>query len=298
MSKDTPISTNLAEHKAGRMTLIGKMVEPDERRGLLFARRSTTDNQVHIHWMDTRSGAIELDIIVTPGGLEFRRIDECKTGRVYVLKYTRSTQRYFFWMQEPKMEKDMEFCQRLNEIIGGGPKKYNESEAAEGDVDTDVEQDNHRGFGGSELIIINHNESSQELLENSILLQTDDSDETLSLTFSNIYTYSEPKVLASAIVSHGTEAMECLMTSSVRRQKLLAQLPKDPDEEDNDNETEIIFKHLRSDEFKEFLTDFTFGLHAGVLNTALKSLIKNHEVLEAAQSGDIERFIYVLTHQA
>nr|XP_044249542.1 proteasomal ubiquitin receptor ADRM1 homolog [Drosophila takahashii] len=143
---------NLVEYKVGRMTLLGKIVEPDERKGLLFVRRSAGDNQVHIHWMDRRSGAVELDILATPGDLEFRRIDQCKTGRVYVLKYTRSTQRYFFWMQEPQAERDADFCQRINELIASGPRKYDESAAAEGDVDTDVEGDRtqHRGFGGSE----------------------------------------------------------------------------------------------------------------------------------------------------
>ncbi|KAI8035432.1 proteasomal ubiquitin receptor ADRM1 homolog [Drosophila gunungcola] len=146
-----PVVPNLAEYKAGRMIVLGKMVEPDERKGLLYVRRYASDNQVHIHWMDRHSGTVELDIVATPGGLEFRRIEQCKTGRVYVLKYTRSAQRFFFWMQEPKETEDAAFCRRVNELIASGQRNWDECAAAEGDVDTDVERENSRRSGGGEI---------------------------------------------------------------------------------------------------------------------------------------------------
>jgi len=299
---------NLIEYKVGRMILLGKMIEPDDRKGLLFVRRSAGDNQVHIHWMDRRTGAIELDILATPGDLEFRRIDQCKTGRVYALKYTRSTQRYFFWMQEPQMDKDVEFCQRLNELIASGPRKWDESAAAEGDVDTDVEQEgrHRRGFGGSENLQVL--DEMRQMLKNSLARttetwpQTDEEEAVAPLAFQD----PDAEILDLAIVLrfYGAEAVQNLLMSPRRREKLLAQLPRDPDVEEWDKqgntchyESQIILDHLRSPQFYETLSYFSLGLHSGVPRSVLQPVLNNHdhrEALDAAQSGDIERFLRVL----
>ncbi|KAH8367719.1 hypothetical protein KR084_001937 [Drosophila pseudotakahashii] len=289
---------NLVEYKVGRMILLGKMVEPDERKGLLFVRRSPGDNQVHIHWMDRRSGAVELDIVATPGDLEFRRIDQCKTGRVYVLKYTRSTQRYFFWMQEPQAQKDADFCQRVNELIASGQRKYDESAAAEGDVDTDVERDRtpHRGFGGSENLQVI--EEMRQILETS-----SDGEEVAAAPLAFQDPDTEILDLAAVLRFYGVKAVENLLLSPGRRKKLLAQLPRDPEEEEdgrenNNYEAQIILNHLRSPQFYETLSYFSLGLHSGILGSILQPLLNHHDhreaLLDAVQAGDIERFLRVL----
>ncbi|XP_016961468.1 proteasomal ubiquitin receptor ADRM1 homolog [Drosophila biarmipes] len=304
---------NLLQYKVGRMILLGKMIEPDDRKGLLFVRRSAGDNQVHIHWMDRRTGTVELDIPATPGDLEFRRIDQCKTGRVYALKYTRSTQRYFFWMQEPQADRDAEFCERINELIATGARKWDESAAAEGDVDTDVEQGtrHQRGFGGSEHLQVL--DQMRQMLENSLARtpetwpppanQTDEAEEAMApLAFPD--PAAEILDLATVLRFYGAEAVQSLLMSPRRRQKLLAQLPQDPDEQDADekgntgyHEAQIILDHLRSPQFYETMSYFSLGLHSGIPRTVLQPVLNNHdhrEALDAAQSGDIERFLRVL----
>ncbi|XP_039496748.1 proteasomal ubiquitin receptor ADRM1 homolog [Drosophila santomea] len=293
---------NLAEYKAGRMILLGKMVEPDERKGLLFVRRSAGDNQVHIHWMDRRSGAVELDIVATPGVLEFRHIDQCKTGRVYVLKYTRSPQRFFFWMQEPQADGDALFCQRVNELIASGERKLDESAAADGDVDTDVEHETRRGFGGSENpqvladLLAGTPETWLPTRRSVTHKQSDDTVEvTPPLAFSDPHTDTELFDLTAVLRIYGVEAVENLLSCPLRREKLLAQLPKDPEAED---EQEDILEHMHSPQFNETLSYFSVALHSGVLRSILEPLFQHDhlEALDAAQVGDIERFLRELHH--
>lgn len=56
-----------------------------------------------------------------PDDFEFKRVEQCKTGRVYVLKFKSSSRRMFFWMQEPKTDKDEEHCRRVNELMNNPP---------------------------------------------------------------------------------------------------------------------------------------------------------------------------------
>ncbi|KAH8387714.1 hypothetical protein KR093_009010 [Drosophila rubida] len=92
------------------------MVEPDTRKGLIFLYRDA-DSDLHFCWKDRRRNVIEIDIIVSPNTLEFNRVDSCKTGRIYVLKFRRSPNRLFFWMQYPKYELDDDICSKVNELL-------------------------------------------------------------------------------------------------------------------------------------------------------------------------------------
>lgn len=64
---------------------------------------------------------LEDDLIVFPEDFEFKRVPQCKTGRVYVLKFKTSTRRMFFWMQEPSEDKDDELCRRVNDVMNNPP---------------------------------------------------------------------------------------------------------------------------------------------------------------------------------
>ncbi|KAJ9590683.1 hypothetical protein L9F63_016199 [Diploptera punctata] len=113
-------SKNLVESKAGKMTLKGKMVYPDKRKGLLYVYQSD-DSLMHFCWKDRQTGTVEDDLIIFPDDCEFKRVSQCTTGRVYVLKFKSSSRKFFFWIQEPKTDKDDENCRRINEVLNNPP---------------------------------------------------------------------------------------------------------------------------------------------------------------------------------
>ncbi|KAG4072669.1 hypothetical protein HA402_004758 [Bradysia odoriphaga] len=111
---------HLVEFRAGRMNMVGKMVNPDTRKGMVYLYQAE-DQLIHFCWKDRSNGKVEDDLIIFPDDCEFKRIDQCKTGRVFLLKFKSSSRRLFFWMQEPKTDKDEEYCRRVNDIMNNPP---------------------------------------------------------------------------------------------------------------------------------------------------------------------------------
>lgn len=111
---------HLVEFRAGRMNLVNKMVHPDNRKGMVYVYQAD-DGLIHFCWKDRTTGNVEDDLIVFPDDCEFKKIENVKNGRVFVLKFKSSSRRLFFWMQEPKTDKDEEWCRRINEVINNPP---------------------------------------------------------------------------------------------------------------------------------------------------------------------------------
>lgn len=44
-------------------------------------------------------------------------MEQCTTGRVYVLKFKSSNQKQFYWMQNKSDEKDSDIVRRVNQVI-------------------------------------------------------------------------------------------------------------------------------------------------------------------------------------
>merc|ERR1740138_440676 len=82
---------------------------------------------MHFNWIDREKNEVAVDLIVINDAY-LERIEKCTTGRVYLLRFTSSEKKMFFWMQEPKTEKDLENVSKFNETIGatipdkGAPK--------------------------------------------------------------------------------------------------------------------------------------------------------------------------------
>lgn len=116
-------SRALVEFKAGKMNFnsASKMVTPDKRKGLVCIEQGEEDHLMHFRWKDRGTGKVEDDLIIFPDDIEFKRVTQCTTGRVYVLKFTITSRKMFFWMQEPKTDKDEEHCKKVNDLLNNPP---------------------------------------------------------------------------------------------------------------------------------------------------------------------------------
>lgn len=83
--------------------------------------QQSDDSLIHFCWKDRTTGNVDDDLIIFPDDCEFKRVSQCTTGRVYVLKFKAGSKRLFFWMQEPKTDKDEEFCRKVNEFLNNPP---------------------------------------------------------------------------------------------------------------------------------------------------------------------------------
>jgi hypothetical protein len=97
------------------MNLNGTTVSPDTRKGLVFMKLE--DSLLHFCWKDRSNGQIEDDFIIFPGDAEIKPITQCKTGRVILLKFKENNRKYFYWLQEPKDDKDEEYVKKVNNFI-------------------------------------------------------------------------------------------------------------------------------------------------------------------------------------
>ena len=123
-------SRNLVEFRAGKLNLKGRWVHPDLRKGLVYVYQSD-DSLIHFCWKERKSDATaEDDFIIFPDDVEFKRVPQCTTGRVYLLKFRSSTRRFFFWMQEPREDRDEELCRKVNESLNRPPAARNSGSVA------------------------------------------------------------------------------------------------------------------------------------------------------------------------
>jgi len=129
MNLFAPLSENskkdvLVEFKAGRMhfrTDGTKWVECDKRKGLVQIKQSPEDNLIHFIWKDRTTGTEDINLMLFPEDASFRRVNEAN-GRVYVLEWSSTDKKMFFWMQEPKDDKDKENCENINKFINNPPQ--------------------------------------------------------------------------------------------------------------------------------------------------------------------------------
>jgi len=108
--------STIVEFRAGKLDWDGKMCTPDKRKGKLSLVKDAEDLH-HVIWFDREKNE-KIDDLVVVNDAYLERVTKVTTGRVYVLKYTSSKLRVFFWMQEPQDEKDNELVKKFNDAIG------------------------------------------------------------------------------------------------------------------------------------------------------------------------------------
>jgi len=91
-------------------------VDPSPAKGAVMLQTGE-DGLLHFIWKDRTSGDIEEDLILFPSDASFVKVPQSSWGRTYVLKFSSSNQRHFFWMQDASTRRDDEFVTNMNRLL-------------------------------------------------------------------------------------------------------------------------------------------------------------------------------------
>ncbi|KXN88213.1 hypothetical protein AN958_07672 [Leucoagaricus sp. SymC.cos] len=110
-------SDTLLAFKAGRAFRREgtNIIEPSPTKGAILLINGD-DGLLHFQWKNRESGNVEEDLILFPSDASFTKVAQ-STGRVYVLKFSSSNRRDFFWMQDASSARDDEFVNNLNGLL-------------------------------------------------------------------------------------------------------------------------------------------------------------------------------------
>ncbi|TGZ67963.1 hypothetical protein CRM22_004513 [Opisthorchis felineus] len=118
-----PQTKHLLQFKAGKMTINNEnWVHADPRKGWVYVYQSG-DGKLHFCWIDRKTCLVEDNFIISAQQAEFKRVPQCTTGRVYLLK-VKNTKPFFVWMQEPNGKNDSNICSRINDYIASPPTQF------------------------------------------------------------------------------------------------------------------------------------------------------------------------------
>ncbi|TFL02387.1 proteasome complex subunit Rpn13 ubiquitin receptor-domain-containing protein [Pterulicium gracile] len=109
----------LLAFKAGRAFRRGatSSVEPSATKGAIVLSSSNDDGLLHFIWRNRATGENEEDLILFPTDASFEKITQATGGRVYVLKFSSSDQRHFFWLQDADASRDDDFVNNVNGLL-------------------------------------------------------------------------------------------------------------------------------------------------------------------------------------
>ncbi|KAI0699282.1 adhesion regulating molecule [Cerioporus squamosus] len=104
--------------KAGRAFRRGStnFVDPDPTKGAILLQNGE-DGLLHFIWKNRSNNNVEEDLILFPGDATFNKVEQSAWGRTYVLKFSSSDQRHFFWMQDADGSRDEEFVGNVNRLL-------------------------------------------------------------------------------------------------------------------------------------------------------------------------------------
>lgn len=237
--------------RAGRMDWDGRMVTPDKRKGKVVLFTSEEEQLTHFQWHDREKNEVVTDLIVINDAY-LEKIEKCTTGRVYILRFTSSDKKLFFWMQEPNEEGDAELIKKFNDFMGATiPEK--KSEAAAGAAPAAPVAPPSSGavpqFWANELM---GNQGLQEA--------------------------RSPPIPLEAVLT--TDVVTSLLTDEAATAEMIPLLP------DGQTNQADLREALTSPQFRQSLHSLTQAIHSDQLPVLLASLGLNPNVINATPNAD------------
>jgi len=109
---------SLVEVRAGMMTRTGTTITSDKRKGMVRLFKGP-DQILHFAWKERSKSQLELDLLLFPGDAEvFALPSPPATGRCFALRFKTNSGIHFFWLQDPKAEKDAQLMTDMNNHLG------------------------------------------------------------------------------------------------------------------------------------------------------------------------------------
>ncbi|KAG4095583.1 adhesion regulating molecule [Neocallimastix lanati (nom. inval.)] len=275
-------SRHLLEFRAGKMFREGNMVKPDTRKGLIYLNQSPEDSLMHFYWKDRSTNKVEEDLIIFPYEAEFSKVKQSK-DRVYILKFQSSSQKLFFWMQEPKADKDEELCKKVNDIINN----------VHSDDKSDVMDYNQELLNA---LSESYQQSEDEASESKNNNEAGSSDTKKSTTkFSKDQLKEISEILANIQVPEETKdaKLQDTLTAEVvlpllqNHEVCGALFPNLPDNAPLDNQS--VEEVLQSPQFIQSINSLTHALRSGALNSLIAELGLDSSI--SASDGDVVAFL-------
>ncbi|KAJ7147534.1 adhesion regulating molecule [Mycena crocata] len=91
-------------------------VEPSPVKGAIILTASGEDGLFHFTWKNRTTGVVDEDLIIFPSDASFVKVPQ-SGGRMYVLKFSSSDSRHFFWLQDASTARDEEFVANINRLL-------------------------------------------------------------------------------------------------------------------------------------------------------------------------------------
>ncbi|KAI9303590.1 proteasome complex subunit Rpn13 ubiquitin receptor-domain-containing protein [Cunninghamella echinulata] len=128
--------SHLVQFNAGKCIRENNTIKPDLRKGVVYMDQSS-DQLMHFYWKERKATEPEEDLIIFPDEAEMVKVEECTTGRVYLLKFKSSNEKLFFWMQNKNDEKDEELVNKVNRLINDPQSVIDEGRSGRMDFSND-----------------------------------------------------------------------------------------------------------------------------------------------------------------
>ncbi|KAI5805967.1 proteasome complex subunit Rpn13 ubiquitin receptor-domain-containing protein [Geopyxis carbonaria] len=148
--------------KAGKCNVDGTTVMPVPEPGLLYVYLHPEEELHHFCWKPRSATEPEDDLLVIPGDARFVKYEPATSGRIFVLKFSSSSKRQFYWLQAPSensdnpgfwSERDESWGRRINKILqgeedDGGDEEMGDAPVQSGDIEQEGDQSRRGGADG------------------------------------------------------------------------------------------------------------------------------------------------------